>query len=135
MTKSTLNFMTKENTSTTPLDISQPLRRRDGGEFEIWKKEGDKIFGRIKSNYPVDYGIWYGAEWSSTGRRMTSAQQDTDLLAAPRRIKGWVNIYKSTGFPQYNCGTVFDDKKYCEPSSQRIACIYIDVEEGEGINI
>lgn len=124
--------MTTETNATTPLDLGAPLRRRDGGEFEVWKVDGRWILGRYKDLC----GEWRLTQWLCDGSFWDAHPQKEsglDLLPAPRRIKGWVNVYKSEGHPVYNCGTVFEDKKYCEPSVHRIACIYIDVAEGEGL--
>lgn len=121
-----------ESTQITPLDISQPLRRRDNGEFEIWKKDDKKIWGRFKDNY----GGWIACAWNECGRFNPIPSHGCDLLPAPRRIEGWVAVAKGC------CSQLHETKQealdwfrlsklhdYQNPE----VCIYIDVEEGEGL--
>lgn len=61
-----------------------------------------------------------------------------DLIPPKRRIQGWVNVYPAmVGRNESACAGVpiFSDRRHADESAtaQRLACIYIDIEEGEGL--
>lgn len=106
--------------NTTPLDISAPLRRRDGGSFEIWKVVENRIIGRVDGK---------GIDWDFNGRALFAVESIYDLLPAPRRIKGWVNVYYRGG--SYSLGSFLEKKEYADSDRDGnwVGCIQIDQEE------
>lgn len=61
-----------------------------------------------------------------------------DLLPPTKRIRGWVNIYSTLHGSPFICtaGDYFHkDRRSADDAalSLRIACIYINIEEGEGL--
>lgn len=129
---------------------------------EYWQtRGGDKAFiasvglpnpfGKFKALFPVCGYIEGDDEddhtWGEDGnyfRADEDEESDLDLIkpwVEPRRIKGWVNVYAAYGngqdinAPAYGVGRVYKTKKECEQlrGPYSIACIEIDVLEGEGL--
>jgi len=101
------------------------IRTRDGSKVSnltILEKpmaHGEEIIG------VVDNQLAY--RWLRSGKLCGLIYPNRhDLVVAARRIKGWVNLYR---------GRVFSDKHTADHYAQtdRLACVYIDVEEGEGL--
>ena len=72
--------------------------------------------------------IWY---FTDEGRFInTNVDRVEDLIPKPKRIKGWINVY-----PYCYIYGLYPTKKEADENAdpQRIACIEIDVEEGEGL--
>lgn len=119
-----------ESTQITPLDISQPLRRRDNGQFEIWKVADGKIYGRILTKH----GEWVAYDWPANGSHYQEQVHSYDLLPAPRRIKGWINIYHELNYGGIHATREMADLSDRTFTKVRIACIYIDAAEGDGLD-
>lgn len=81
--------------------------------------------------------------WSINGRYNPYQPHPFDIVAVtpkpePRRIKGWVNVYSNTTDDSYlvvfrDSREEADENKKFFDKDRRIACIYIDVAEGEGL--
>jgi len=78
--------------------------------------------------------------WSEAGRAQPDGNEDPfDLVAEwqePKRIRGWLNVFAcaSTGF--YTTG-VWETKEAADSRpgiERRLACIEIDVLEGQGLD-
>ena len=73
--------------------------------------------------------------WQANGMPLTSGWPGLIPKPAPkRRVKGWVNVHLGEGYEPW-LGDVHDSKDEADDyaGSERIACIEIDVEEGEGL--
>jgi len=83
-------------------------------------------------------------DWSASGEFYENGMNNHngDLIAEwvePKRIKGWLNINRPLGAEcgdVASTGNVWASKEHADvcASERRIACIEIDVLEGEGLN-
>ena len=98
----------------------------------------------------------YRQSWASDGSSIYGEQSPFDIIAEwkePKRIKGWVNIWdrmhedlrgvaaeEGNAFPGTNVYLSKDDADRAAKNaanwsdSNRIACIFVDVLEGEGLD-
>lgn len=66
------------------------------------------------------------------GRRWPDENSHCDLIEVMPRIKGWVNVYRRCGRMVY-IGHESQEKATKRAGVDRIACLPIDGEEGEGL--
>ncbi len=88
------------------------------------------------STYPLTITI----TWDSGDAETVSRATPEELMPVPapkRRIKGWLNVYPSSN-GSGTCGDVHDTKEAADRAivaySKRVACLYLDFEEGEGLS-
>lgn len=113
---------------------------RDGkpARIAIKLKNAQYAYGVV---YATSDGQEIVSHYTADGRFCAgSADHLSDLVNAPapkRRIQGWVNLWAhdARGF---EVGAVFATKALALAAAgfneRRLACIYIDVEEGEGLS-
>lgn len=96
---------------------------KDGRLVRIYANDGDNA-------YPIHGAIhdegWQIESWTAGGEFNVDSPVSThDLIPRPKRIQGWVNMYPwshaSKGEANMAAGR------------DRVACVYIDVPEGEGL--
>lgn len=79
--------------------------------------------------------IWRNIDWASDGHIYLKGELHKNDLTTEewkerKRVRGWINIYS------HDCVVfTYDTKKEADKYAMkgRIACVYIDVEEGEGL--
>lgn len=120
------------------LEAGKYYRTRDGRKAVVI---GCSPFASTNSNYRVagfieDFSI--GAAWKTDGK-WGDGLDNRDLVAEwvePKRIKGWVNIRLVDG--RFNFGMLHathgEALKLIDAREPVLACIEIDVLEGEGLN-
>ena len=111
------------------LDPNRPVQLRDGRQvrnvcWDFLFSDGTTGIAAIVRDKDCDYQI----PWDKDGRyyRSSNTMSESDLINVPEQIKGWVNIYdvaKHNTREEANKNAV----------SGRIACIYIDILGGEGL--
>ena len=116
---------------TKPFDPTKPVQTRSGLEARLFLDcpgEGVCCFiGAIKCRD----GAWVSACWAEDGRRFPSLSESHsfDLVNVPERVSGWMNLY--------HVGQIYQTKERADKvasGNNRIACIYVEFEEGEGLN-
>ena len=111
------------------LNPNKPVQLRDGRQvrnvcWDFRRLDGSICISGIVACETYDLSM----TWCKDGRRYADSQFDkvNDLINVPERIQGWLNIYNI----------------YIHPTKQdadnnagngRVACIYIDVSEGGGL--
>lgn len=109
---------------TKPFDPTKPVQTRDGREVKLFL---DYPGGRV--GYPYlgvykrgDEG-WFLQDWAENGSVFCGDDlpYGIDLVNVPERRGGWINIEEA------GQGVVY-------PHRNRIACIYVEFEEGEGLS-
>ena len=105
-------------------------------------KVGDKGKTKFKHNYEVVYaGMLLVVRIGSFGDREAAYTLGgsphngyAELIPPKRRIKGWINIH-DTPSKNCHCGYVYSSKELAitEMGTNTIACVEIDIEEGEGL--
>jgi hypothetical protein len=107
---------------------------RDGRDVRI-------VCTDAKGNWPIVALVYDGAsEKASSYTRRGNYSLNTvtahDLIDAPkpkRVIEGWVNVYVDRGGNPW-FGNIHDTKSDADDAGEdRIACIHIRAEEGEGL--
>lgn len=104
-------------------------KMRNGCKAEIVGKASNGKWVGIDSD-------GYTSDWTTDGvfyPDIDDCVSDFDIIAPwtePKRVKGWVNVYKDgiISFLPYKTREEADAHDL-----GRITCIYIDVEEGEGL--
>jgi hypothetical protein len=109
---------------------------------------GDGVSDYVVAGFIEGYGA---VTWTRDGRQATFTDSPADLVAEwvePKRIKGWVNVFagvnpyipgSTVGEVEVHLGSVKSTKEDCEAAvrhrsdKHRIACIEIDVLEGQGL--
>lgn len=119
------------------IEKSKRYRTRKGWEVEIYATgRGGPFPVHGAFLHPV-HGVWVNTAWTENGAAACNGVSDFDLIEVKPRIKGWVNLYRSEfGGDIYPLGRVFDSQEQARrvgASSQIIACIPVDFEEGEGL--
>lgn len=78
---------------------------------------------------------FHGHSWGLDGRYNAHQPHPFDIVAVtpkpePKRIRGWVNVYdEGRGCWRYDTKEEADRNAF----GSRVACVYIDVAEGEGL--
>jgi len=83
--------------------------------------------------------------WTASGIWYVGEDNKNDLIAEwtePKRIKGWLNISSqataSPGYHSFQCTHIFKTRELADQFANnvgpRIACIEIDVLEGQGLD-
>ena len=109
------------------IDLTNPVQTRDGQPVRILSLNGSPT-------YPV-VGIIGGNKnptcWLLDGRYAERGAAHNDLVnVPPARIKGWINIY-----PQNHIVGLHKTREDADwhAVKNRIACIYVEAEEGQGL--
>jgi|SRR3972149_1681528 len=111
------------------LDKTKPVQLRDGRQvrnvcWDFLFADGTTRIAAIVRDKSCDYQV----QWDNNGRyyHFSDTMSETDLINVPERIQGWLNIYNTQKYPAKQDADNNAGKG-------RIACIYIDVTEGEGL--
>ena len=112
------------------LDPTKPVQLRDGRQVRnvCWDyllsngMIGISAIVRTNDNEHDFYQLWYSNGIAYQGM----SDNSNDLINVPERIKGWVNIYSNS---------IHSTKQDADNNAGkgRIACTYIDIPEGEGL--
>lgn len=123
-----------------PFDLEKaktgaPVQTRDGHKARII------CFGRKEVDFPVvalvinpKSGKESLETYQSDGRNIgTGAVTNYDLVMAPVKKEGWMNIYSHDGgvFASMRGGPIFDTKELADQNNtdNRIACMRVEWEE------
>lgn len=114
---------------TKPLNVNEPVQTRDGRMARIVCtdiKGRDDCIGALVLHSDGDESFHF---FYPDGRYRKGFDRALDLINVPKRIQGWVNVYP---------GIVHKTREGADiaipPGTDfRIACIYIDIPEGEGL--
>lgn len=122
-------------TTKPELDFTKPelLQTRGGQSVRIYATDGGgawPIHGAVKKD-----NIWAAASWATDGYSNNQDAPDAfDLIPKPKRVTGWVNVYKNSigqVAPKFG-DTMFSTKESASGSAIRdfgcIGQIYIDAE-------
>ena len=97
--------------------LANPSRKvvtKDGRPVRIictdMKSYNEKIVGLI----PSDTGIESIFTWTQQGKEYVNSDTSNDLLFAPEKHEGWVNIYRNSESGYTYAGTVFDSQEDAE---------------------
>lgn len=130
---------------TLTLEAGKYYRTRNGKKAFVGYVMADNPFNAAKPMYPASG--WIEEEefpqcWNLDGSLHSADEEHKkDLVAEwvePKRIKGWVNVNPTqflTMGDVASSGNVWSTKQLADnaASPNRIACIEIDVLEGEGL--
>lgn len=105
------------------IDITKKYVTRSGLEVELYSSKGTGIF-TIHGTINFEKDGWQITEWTSGGEYLEDREGKYDLVEVKPRIKGWLNVYDQ----------VHSTKKSADAiGTGRLACIEIDIPEGEGL--
>ena len=101
---------------------------RDGREVEIYKPNagGGRIIGAW---FERSTGKWHPAIWRSNGGWILNEQRNIDLVDVPVKHTRWINVYNGNIYHTHPTRKEADEYG----GTNRIACIKIEYEEGEGL--
>lgn len=77
-----------------------------------------------------------GKEWATCDSGVLNLSDDRFVWRVkPEKKTGWINIYPPTHFHTVGMNSIYDTKENADTnkSRDRIACIQITYEEGEGL--
>ena len=72
-------------------------------------------------------------QWLPNGRCAFSSQSDNDLIEVKEKKVMWVNVYKNGSTAVYLSRVHADDCQHAFGSGNRIACVKVEYEDGEGL--
>jgi hypothetical protein len=110
------------------IDINKKYRTREGREVRIYATDGSEgysVHGAI-----LEEGKWESNTWDINGSFLGKPREShQDLIEVKEKIVRWVNVYDD------NQWIAHDTKEEADVISDdnRIACIKIEFEEGEGL--
>lgn len=116
----------------TAIDWNKPVQTKDGRKF-FYVGRGPN------PQYPiVGYldGWTCPGQWTEEGLCAAGHAGGTDLINVPEKHEIWVNLYKSCQGKFYLGDFTHVTKRDADDhaSANRIACIRIEFEEGEGLS-
>lgn len=110
------------------LDVNKPIQTRDGRKARIicTDKKG--------SDYPIvalyeRAGIELARVYTVYGNLLDGCINDIDIINIKETKSLWVNIYAKNS---YSCKTKDEADRYADHQN-RIACVKVEYEEGEGL--
>ena len=114
------------------LDPNKPVMLRDGRQvrnvcWDYQLSRGIKGISAICRSKDGSRDYWQ--EWTMDGYLYPPCDKSShdNLINVPERIEGWVNVYNT-----HKHSTKQDADN--NAGNGRVACIYIDVSEGEGLD-
>ena len=114
-------------------DPTKPVQTRDGRKARIIATDAVDPIYPIVALVTQKAGEERPERYTSTGRYYSDGDilRPTDLVNVPEKHVRWVNVY-----PDRNCRTVYGARYGADAgaSDDRIACIRIEFEEGEGLS-
>jgi len=72
------------------IDITKPMRLRDGSEFDFWKIDNNKIHGR----YKAENGEWFADSWDLDGMLYFNVKSESYLDIV--NYNEWENVLIDT---------------------------------------
>ena len=112
------------------ISMDKKYRTRDGRKVRIYATDGispSPIHGAF-----LTIDGWATCNWTKTGEKFLAGESFIDLIEVKPRIKRtvWINVY-----PNYDINHQSKYRADTDASSDRIACVKveIDCEEGEGL--
>ncbi len=126
----------KEKPMKKPFDPTKPVQTRDGRKARILatdKTGGQPIIALVQDPLSRCCQPHEIAEsFCSDGRYFPYGTDESskDLVNIPQKIVQWINIYKKTGV---GCAHATREEADNIAMIDRVACIRIEVEEGEGL--
>jgi hypothetical protein len=112
-------------------DPTKPVQTRDGRKARIVATGLNCIQGSIVAVVTHQDGGEYAGHFFDDGRYILGEEGDLDLVNVPEKRGFWVNFYPGQG------GWVFlhPSRKEADidAGASRVACKYIEFEEGEGV--
>lgn len=113
-----------------PFDPTKPHRQRNGLPAQAWPGPSGYLFGWMKIN--ENHAGEESASWQSDGCwLMSKCESPHDLVNIPEKIVRWVNVYGSSPGMFYVHFTREEARR--NGGSDRIACLRIEFEPGEGL--
>ena len=113
------------------ISMEKNYRTRDGREVRIYAMDGGgywPVHGAIQ----LSCSGWMPTSWDNDGNAFNSGIRDSLIEVRPRNKRTvWVNVYPSSIVGDHTTREKADN---CA-SSERIACVKVDLdfEEGEGL--
>jgi hypothetical protein len=112
------------------LDLTKPVTTRDGQPVTILKTDLKTTTGYTILGYATAKdGTQTVRVWDPQGRVSYGRETNHDLVNVPSVIKGWINIYNDGDCLLHSSKETADRLG----ASSRIACIYVEFEEGQGL--
>lgn len=112
---------------TLPIKVGEGnYQTKDGRKVKIYATDGG-------GNLPVHGAIkgcgWWQGEWTLNGGWLTEGECRNDLIDVPKEHTVWVNVYRAL------LSSVHPSREKADAlaASNRIACLEITFEEGEGL--
>lgn len=118
-----------------PFDPNKPYQRRDEKVCEIIKKLKQNKYAVATLSDDGKYEIIY--ETHLDGRQSGSGKSKYDLVNIPEVIEGWVNVYDDAIVTIHSQGDgIHASREIADKiaGGKRIACKFISVVKGEGLN-
>jgi len=114
-----------------PLDLTKPLQTRNGWPAEL-------VYDGLSGPFPLAVVVYKGNGtadlhiYTREGKHNFMGDGSTGLMNVPQRGECWINIYPvCSGCSPSGHRTRERADEYARPN--RIACVRVEYEEGEGL--
>lgn len=110
------------------IDPAKTYRTRDNREVRIYAVDASDdgfVHGAVKNGTK-----WNLHEWFSNGHYFRGSNDNRDLIEVKPKHVRWVNVYEPT-----RVTPLYESKQEADTfaAPERLACIRIEFEEGEGL--
>lgn len=113
------------------IDITKQYRTDDGREVRLLMTDGGGDYPVLGARYSAEQHQWISDSWTKGGRSVAGQKTATDLIEVKPKHVRWVNVYSE-------CMPGYDTRQMADLATSsvrdRIACIRIEFEEGEGLS-
>jgi hypothetical protein len=112
------------------IDKNKTYKTRRGHAVRIYATDGEEDYPVHGAIYLLEKDKWRCITWTDAGHFISkSAEHDRDLIEVKPKHVVWVNVYAA------RIDGMFCSRKTADACAfpQRIACIRIEYEEGEGL--
>jgi hypothetical protein len=112
-------------------DPTKPVQTRDGRKARIVATGLNCIQGSIVAVVTHQDGGEYASHFFDDGRYILREESDLDLVNVPEKRGFWVNFYLDRGM----LALLYPSREEADAraGANRVACKYVEFEEGEGV--
>lgn len=128
-----------EDDSSANINVAKEYVTRCGKAVKLYTTDAGGIYP-VHGAIEVKLGQWNIQSWTIRGQMLDGVTNAYDLVEKPKVTKGWINLYYSEAMGNsYPHQWLFTSKERADEAAftashrQRIACLYVEFKEGEGL--